>query len=369
MNKHYLHTAIKGKTVRQSLDHYGGFAPGFDGLRLILSFIVVFWHAALICGIDNVDVPAAGQMLLRTILPMFFFLGGFLVTGSAERLKNVKKFLTFRVLRIVPALMVEVTLSAIILGAFATTLPLSEYFTHSGFYTYFLNILGFVHFYLPGVFENNPREYVNINLWMLPYELYTYMIMSVLIMTGVIFNKKVFLGVFSIATVFLLVLMAFRWNFGWGSVLFVHPWMFVYAFFLGVLTYLYADKIKISLSWGLLSIAGLIFLMLPYTTFIGILCVSYLTLCLGFVDMRRMPLIKRGDYSYGVYLYGCPIEQALWLFVPALRQWELLFAVALPTTLLFAMMSWHLIEKPFLGLKNKIGLPRKKKLPDGPGLP
>ena len=104
-----------------------------------------------------------------------------------------------------------------------------------------------------------------------------------------------------------------------------------------------------------LSVVGMVFFIVPYMTFIGVLAACYFTLCIGFIDLRGLPLIKRGDYSYGVYLYGYPIEQALWHFVPALRHWELLFAVALPTTMIFAIVSWHLIEKPALMLKNKFG--------------
>ena len=51
---------------------------------------------------------------------MFFALSGFLVTGSALRTGRLVPFLGLRVLRLLPALFVEVTLSAIILGGIFT---------------------------------------------------------------------------------------------------------------------------------------------------------------------------------------------------------------------------------------------------------
>jgi peptidoglycan/LPS O-acetylase OafA/YrhL len=65
---------------------------------------------------------------------MFFALSGFLVTGSAIRTRSVRTFLTFRFLRIFPALATEVTLSAVILGPLLTTLPLKDYVSDHHFW-------------------------------------------------------------------------------------------------------------------------------------------------------------------------------------------------------------------------------------------
>ncbi len=73
-----------------------------------------------------------------------------MVAGSALRTRRLIPFLGLRVLRLLPALFVEVTLSAIILGAIFTDLPLSQYYTEPMFWEYFLNIIGDVHFHLPG---------------------------------------------------------------------------------------------------------------------------------------------------------------------------------------------------------------------------
>ena len=58
------------------------------------------------------------------------------------------------------------------------------------------------------------------------------------------------------------------------------------------------------------------------------------------------------DYSYGIYIYGCPVQQLLaiwgvehWGFFP-----YMLLGIA--GTLPFAVASWRIIEKPVLELKR-----------------
>lgn len=59
-----------------------------------------------------------------------------------------------RTLRIIPSLDAE-TLSAFLLGVIPTTLTLQAYFIHPELFTYFGNIVGWLHYTLPGVFKNN----------------------------------------------------------------------------------------------------------------------------------------------------------------------------------------------------------------------
>lgn len=349
---------MKTGTVKSLFDHYNGTAPGFDALRLVLSVIILLWHTVYVCYgrysemYDLVWTHPVVQPVLRAILPMFFFLGGFLVTGSAYRVRKTSRFLMYRVLRIVPALLVEVSLSALLLGAVLTTLPLSAYFTHVDFYKYFLNIIGFVHFYLPGVFGDHPSNVVNINLWTLPPDFRSYAIMAVLMASGIAFNRKLLWAVCLLGHAFLLILMPLALNWGDSGTVFVKPFMLIYSFLLGVICYVFADRIPINKKFLWLSVLGLLFFEWGPTTLLGIWSACYLTLCIGFMNLEKFPLVKRGDYSYGVYLYGFPIKQALWHYIPAVREWWILFLVALPLTLIFSILSWHYIEKPFLGLKR-----------------
>jgi peptidoglycan/LPS O-acetylase OafA/YrhL len=75
---------------------------------------------------------------------------------------------------------------------------------------------------------------------------------------------------------------------------------------------------------------------------------------LAFIPARSLQLVtRRGDFSYGVYLYGYPVQQML------LRTWAnkipfpLIIGLSCAGALFLAVLSWHLVEKPFLKLKKR----------------
>ncbi len=361
---------MAAKTLQDYMDEHRGVLPGFDALRLILSVIILLWHTVYACyGRHSAVYDAVWsfplfQPVLHALLPMFFFLSGFLVTGSAHRVGSARVFFLHRALRIVPALFVEVMLCAVVLGAFLTTFPLSEYFSHHDFWQYFLNIVGVIQYDLPGVFTGSAlptTSVVNINLWTLPSELESYALMIVLMALGVVADRKILIGVMLCAQAFFLLLLP---GLDWGSsgTVFVHPRLLIYCFFLGVLCHTCANKIRMNVVFAVLAVCGMAFFLLKYTIILGVLAACYLTLCIGILDLRRFPLVQQGDYSYGIYLYGFPIERALVEIFPAIQHWWQLFLVAMPVTLGFAVASWHFIEKPALRLKKHIKPTRPKVL-------
>jgi peptidoglycan/LPS O-acetylase OafA/YrhL len=164
---------------------------GFDYIRLILALGVIFSHSMLLTN-DNdamMGIRPVLAMFFALILPMFFALSGFLVAGSLERSNTLITFLGLRVFRIMPALTVEVLLSALVLGPLLTTVSLAYYFSSGEFFSYFLNIFGEIHYYLPGVFLSNPVTVVNGQLWTVPWELACYIALAALAVTG-IFRRR-----------------------------------------------------------------------------------------------------------------------------------------------------------------------------------
>jgi peptidoglycan/LPS O-acetylase OafA/YrhL len=179
-------------SIGDHLDRNKGVGPGFDFLRLALAISIVSYH-----GIDVTQGKIATTgffgLFVGSSLPMFFALSGFLVTASAQRLA-LPHFLVNRGLRIFPALLVEIFFSAVLLGAVCTSLPLAVYYTSKEFISYFLNVTGLIHYFLPGVFQDNPHKgVVNLSLWAVPWELFCYLIISVLILTGLIRRPRVIL--------------------------------------------------------------------------------------------------------------------------------------------------------------------------------
>jgi peptidoglycan/LPS O-acetylase OafA/YrhL len=193
------------KTFGQILDEHDGVGPGFDLLRLALAIAILASHCSGITGergllgeiaqgflhlfghtaptvdpeisshagpVMNVagNQPTGwGRPIAQSHVPMFFGLSGFLITGSAFRTRRVLPFLALRFFRIFPALLVEVTLSAVVIGALYTILPLDDYYASKGFFIYFGNIAGVVQMFLPGV-QFFKDGVVNANLWTLPSE-------------------------------------------------------------------------------------------------------------------------------------------------------------------------------------------------------
>lgn len=355
---------MRGGTVRALLDLHGGRAPGFDALRLMLAAGVLLSHSVSICYGHPAFVafwraPVAGLaaplFLFRMLVPMFFFISGFLVTASALRLRRPGTYLCFRALRVFPALLVSVAACAVVLGGAVTVLPLSAYYTDPGFFSYFLNILGSLRTGLPGVFADHPVRDVNRNLWTLEPEFLCYLVIAVLLWAGVLSSRRAFLALYGLGSAWLALMLPFI---GWGgfgdAAATVHPWIIMHAFFTGALAFLYADRVRVDGRLMGLALLGLLFLNGKYTLLPGTLAACYVALCVGFMPLRGFPLTRKGDLSYGLYIYGYPVQQAVFHASPLFRTWWAMDLVALPLALLAAALSWRFIEAPALALKRRI---------------
>jgi peptidoglycan/LPS O-acetylase OafA/YrhL len=76
----------------------------------------------------------------------------------------------------------------------------------------------------------------------------------------------------------------------------------------------------------------------------GVLLISGVSLILGFTNVIRLPKLSV-DCSYGIYIYSFPIQQFLFAQF-GIRSALHMFAYAVPSVLLFAYFSWHVIEAP-----------------------
>jgi peptidoglycan/LPS O-acetylase OafA/YrhL len=82
---------------------------------------------------------------------------------------------------------------------------------------------------------------------------------------------------------------------------------------------------------------------------------SYGVLWLALMPGLSHPVLAlRHDFSFGTYLYGWPVQQALVQLVPAAGALWLL-APSLAITLGVAALSWFLVERPALSLKVRWG--------------
>ena len=347
-----------------------GRPTGFDYLRLGLSISVVCMHSAITSKGLEADIAlwmSPLRPLIRMTLPMFFALSGFLVAGSLFRSKSLLQFLGLRVIRIYPALIIEVVLSALLLGPLLTTVPLASYFESPVFGLYLMNVTGDIHYFLPGVFENNPYpNVVNAQLWTVPVELGCYISLSALTIVGV---KKRFWIAPAVTLIMMLGYFLARLIKFHGQLPFIvggiPGFLLVVCFVCGVSLYVYRDLLPWSRS--LCAISGIASLLLvgvvPYGEYIVVPVASYFTVCLGATNVRKLSILKGADYSYGIFLYGFVIQQTVVFLFPWAREWWVNILLCVPLAAAVSALSWHLIEKPTLKLRRYLK-PRSAQQPN-----
>jgi peptidoglycan/LPS O-acetylase OafA/YrhL len=387
-----LNRFLPNRSLGAVLDANKGVGPGFHTLRVGLAISVVIVHSVdVTTGVEILKGPA--WVFFEAVLPLFFALSGFLVMASAQRLP-VGHFLINRGMRLFPALAVEVVLSAFILGPLFTSLPWRVYFDSQAFWLYMGNIFAINHYFLPGVFLDAPHAgMVNASIWTIPWELFCYAIITGLMVTGFIRRAR-FLLLAGLVFVTLPALLAALlmlaqhvpgpWHLQQPMLtfdLYLDPpqysqfhhsltgklkwliwllcgWNFrIMPFFVGG-ALLYAFRYRVPFSW-LLGGACLGFLALtavavpdswdgPLFNLALLPVLTYLAVLVGLTRMPDLPVYRNGDYSYGIYLYGFPIQQVVTLLHLDMRLWWLNVLVSVPLITLFAMMSWRFIEHPVL---------------------
>lgn len=346
---------------QQQLDSVGGRPSGFDYLRITLSTLVICMHSALTSygiGADIALWESPLRPFLRMIVPAFFALSGFLVAGSLLRCKTLVMFAGLRVIRIFPALVVEVILSAFLIGPLLTAVPMWQYFTDPTFFRYLLNMLGDIHYILPGVFTDNPfPDTVNAQLWTVPWELYCYITLIILGLIGL--KRHRFLAPTAVAGLELFHMFGRLYKNHWQYVEITGALptvLLLCSFLAGLSLYLYRDWVPFSRRFGALAFVLLIPMLwfIPFGDYIAVPLLAYAVCVLGLCDPIRVRVIKGADYSYGMYLYGFVIQQTMVHVMPFTRVWWVNILVAVPFAAAFAAMSWHLVEKPFLANKASL---------------
>ena len=307
-------------------------------LRLLAAGAVVVDHAFLLAGHETPVVLAWSTRNLHLgglAVVVFFVLSGFLVASSWLQDPDLVRFLRKRTLRIFPALVVVVAVSVLALGPALTTLPLLDYATSGGTWQYLRSaVLAPVEFHLPGVFVDNPgSDYVNGSLWTLPLELLCYCLLAI---AGVLQLARrrwpVPLAAAALLAATQLVPALSATGFG-------DPIMF---FLLGASIRLF--DLPLRRRHGALAAAALAASVLTGVYTPGALALAYLILVVGTTSTGPLTRTDRwGDPSYGVYLWGYPVQQTL-VTAGLTAVWPLA-AVGAALALALGYASWHLVEK------------------------
>lgn len=321
----------------------------FHLLRLLAALAVIYGHSYLITGAPGGDLflTLVGFKFIGGVaVDIFFVISGFLIAASLER-STVKRYLWSRCLRILPGLVVAVSLCTLVLGPLLTSDP--DYWRSPGTWRYLANnaLLIQTEYNLPGVFGSLPDHGVNGSLWSLPVEFRLYIILLFTSLLGLL-RTRYFSG-FALLCIAAGLYLTPRvpWFQAYAN------WVDASAFFLGG-TYFWVYRSQVCLSrWY---VAGLLALCLMTHGTEGFRVAYYITLLylvfyVGFAV--TLPRIRKNDISYGVYLYGWPVQQCVALAWPGKGALFNTVAACL-VTMAIAYGSWRLVEYPLLRLKSKV---------------
>jgi peptidoglycan/LPS O-acetylase OafA/YrhL len=318
-----------------------------DLFRLLAAAMVIYSHAhALvphaerqdfverILGFDN-----GGALAVK----VFFFLSGLVVTNSLLQKRNVIDYVVARAFRVWPGLIFVVLLTAVFLGPLVTDLSLREYFSSPQAYFYVMeNIRLHTVYGLPGVFLSHPQAFVvNGALWTLPHEVGAYLVLLALFVLGVFKSRLLLLLIVLVLVVDPLTgnKLLFTWRPQNATVDLLAP-----CFAMGALMATFKEDIDLTIG----SAVGFLVLHLLFKSSVYgpyLFYASLFSLILYLSAQSWVMKFKPGaDLSYGVYLWGYPIQQTVVHYFPGEG---LVFnqIVSLVLAVGFGWLSWHCVEK------------------------
>lgn len=351
---------VSGKTIGAYWSGAAGRPAGFDNLRVILSVSVILWHSLEMCYGEGSDLwfwKGPLRPVVCYIVPAFFALSGFLVAGSLLR-NDLLSFASLRIIRIYPALAFEVLVSAFVIGLISTSLSTPDYLFNRHILGYMLNMIGWIHFYLPGVFDNNPAgSRVNFQLWTVPYELKCYALLTLLASIRLHRNPVIFLSTAIVLTAGFVIYCSMTNNL-LGLDRGPPGLMLVSCFIFGVAFFLLKDRIIINIWYSLIALGAYTALVYnSYGIYVSSFFLAYFTIFIGIQNKRLPGVATLANYSYGIYLYGYAIQQFVSYLLPQYRIWWVNFLLSIIVTIGVAALSWHLVEKQVE--KNKRGIVRR----------
>jgi peptidoglycan/LPS O-acetylase OafA/YrhL len=336
----------------------------FDFLRILFAFFVLITHCYPLSGAPEEDILfklSDGQTTLSYVgVRGFFIISGYLIMKSLLRSNDLIDFYWKRCLRIFPALWVTIILS-VVAGYWISSKSAVSYITDATTIRYLLsNLILKVEYNIDGIFSDNPYpKVVNGSLWTIPYEFLFYCILSLFFKLKSKNNLFVscFLFLYSMFLIYYISLFSIG-----DSVRFTVPFYnidskaiaeFGLFFFAGSVfavfnlpfykhrTYIIFISFAVfvcSLLWGWFFISKFVFLPLS---------IIYFGTSKSFILSK---INKFGDPSYGLYLWGFPVQQAIVFFLEP--NVSILMMLSIPVTTLLAYLSWFLVEKKMMKIKN-----------------
>jgi peptidoglycan/LPS O-acetylase OafA/YrhL len=341
-------------------------------MRWLMAFLVIFSHAGPLGhfygGHDLGTQLSSEQSLGGVAVAGFFFFSGFLITGSRRGRSTIFRYFWRRCLRIFPAFWTALLVTAFVFA------PLAWWHTRgslSGFwradyespFTYFTQnmFLGLHQRNIAEMGQNLPLGKTlgaydwNGSAWTLQYEFKAYIMVGLLGLVGALVHR--WLGTF--VAVAIIVLNAMTWS-NVGDLAAINPaladpfnTMLLAPFAFGMLFSLWAEKVPVD---DRLAVVGLGLALYTYDVggwnIWGQYGLLYVLMWFAIRAKRLNNWERFGDFSYGIYIFAWPLMQFGAFFGLHTHGWLVYHLVIVVVVHLMAYVSWHLIEKPAMSLKD-----------------
>ena len=326
----------------------------FGFLRLLFASLVIVSHSP-----ELVDGNRSREILTRIFGTMsfgeisvdgFFLISGYLITQSFVRSSSTFEYLLKRVLRIVPGYAVSFVLCVLFVAPFAGNGVTWSFRLLEILLSQMLTLFPPT---IAGAFDGLPYPLLNGAMWTIAYEFRCYLAVAMFGLLGI--YRPRYRVVAAIAVAVLLLLNAT------GAMQTVHPnqnmllgvaaynTRFGAVFGVGALYYLFRDRIPLTnIGAGIAAIllVGMMFRPLLAETAYAVLG-GYLILWFAFKApvLRLSQLDNKADISYGLYLYGWPVQTLIIWHDRIVNPW-LLCCLSLALASLLGYASWILVETP-----------------------
>lgn len=341
-------------------------------IRLVLASAVIFSHAFPTggWGEDPLLHLSRGQDTIGGIaVAGFFAVSGYLIAKSGAS-ADIVQFLWRRALRIFPAFWTVLIVGALVVGPIAWVLAGNTLRSYVGGQpiTYVLLNADLImrQYGISDIFaQTTPygrslggQSVFNGSLWTLVYEWSCYLLIAILLVTGALRRAKWVVP--ALAGVFYLLLVVHTL-----SPLTVQTYLPYFAdrfkitltlvFLIGSTLAMYSRRIPLNDWIG--AACGVVMVVTLFTGgwfFLGYPAYAYFVLWLAARLPKRVQWIgAKNDYSYGMYVYGFLVQQ-----FTAFLGWHLLgywawVALTIVVTAGCAWLSWHLVEKRAMALKDR----------------
>ncbi|GAA2902814.1 acyltransferase [Microbacterium esteraromaticum] len=323
-----------------------------NALRLLFATAVIVAHSWPLSGRTDEPIgPGAFNSLGPWAVAGFFVISGYLIASSRDH-SELGRFLWRRILRIYPAFIVVLAVTAFVFAPLST-LVMGEYSLGAGLEYLVKNAgLYIFTFDVTGTLAHAPYPATwNGSLWTLFYEALCYLAIG-LAMT---FVPRRWLARFLAVT--LASGMAVTASHVYLDVLnisvLLHTVRLGTYFVAGALLYVLRERVAFRWEFAAASAAAVILTAVSGTfDFLAPIPLAYLCMWLGIA----LPLHRIGaknDISYGMYIYAFPVQQLLAITIGrGLPLWLYMLA-SIAATVPLAWASWTLVERPAMKLRGR----------------